>query len=91
MVIMCFIIFLFGPCEPLIPLLIYHAANHSSFGIFIVALVFGIATISTMLIMVFIGVFGINLLPVKKLELHIHTLAGATILLCGISIQFLGL
>ncbi|MFC2133581.1 sulfite exporter TauE/SafE family protein [Bacteroidota bacterium] len=88
---MIFIIFVFGPCEPLIPLLIYPAANHSMFGMLMVALVFGITTIFTMLMMVFIGIFGINFIPVKKLELHIHTLAGATILMCGVSIQFLGL
>lgn len=88
---MIFIIFVFGPCEPLIPLLIYPAANHSIFGMLMVALIFGLTTIFTMLIMVFIGIFGINFIPFKKLELHIHTLAGATILLCGVSIKFLGL
>ena len=86
-----FLIFVFGPCEPLIPLLIYPAAQHSISGMVLVSILFGATTILTMTVLVFIGIFGINLLPVKKLELHMHTLAGATILLCGISIQFLGL
>jgi sulfite exporter TauE/SafE len=86
-----FLIFVFGPCEPLIPLLMYPAAKQTIFGTFIVAAVFSVITISTMLALVFLGLYGINFLPIKKLELHIHTLAGLTILLCGISIKFLGL
>jgi hypothetical protein len=41
--------------------------------------------------MVMLGLYGIEILPQKKLEKHIHTIAGLTILLCGIGVQFLGL
>jgi nickel/cobalt exporter len=43
-----FLIFVFGPCEPLIPILMYPAAKNSVLGVVLVVLVFGIATIGTM-------------------------------------------
>ena len=86
-----FTIFIFGPCEPLIPLLMYPAAKHSTSGLMMVTGVFSIATISTMLTIVLISGFGISFLPLRKMERYSHALAGFTILLCGISIQFLGL
>ncbi len=86
-----FIIFVFGPCEALIPVLMLPAANHSISGLVLVTLIFGITTILTMVIMVLFGLYGIKLLPEKKLEKHIHTLAGLTILICGIGVQFFGL
>jgi sulfite exporter TauE/SafE len=86
-----FIIFVFGPCEALIPVLMIPAAQHSISGLIMVILIFGTATIVTMLVMVMLGLYGIEILPQKKLEKHIHTIAGLTILLCGIGVQFLGL
>jgi len=86
-----FIIFIFGPCEALIPVLMIPAYQHSINGLILVILIFGLATILTMLAMVMIGLYGIEILPQKKLEKHIHTFAGLTILLCGIGVQFFGL
>ena len=86
-----FTIFVLGPCEPLIPLLMYPAARSSILGLALVTAVFGIVTISTMLAIVLISSFGIAFVPMKKLEQFSHALAGATICLCGIAIQFLGL
>jgi len=45
-----FTIFLLGPCEPLIPLIIYPAARHDPFGVATVALVFGAVTLVPMTI-----------------------------------------
>jgi sulfite exporter TauE/SafE len=86
-----FIIFVLGPCEPLIPILMYPAAKSSFFGLVLVTGVFGTVTVMTMLGIVLISSLGINLLPVKRLERYTHALAGATICLCGMAIQFLGL
>ncbi|HTX43301.1 MAG TPA: sulfite exporter TauE/SafE family protein, partial [Methanocella sp.] len=44
-----FTIFVFGPCEPLIPLVMYPAARHSSAGVVAVTAAFGLTTILTML------------------------------------------
>ena len=86
-----FTIFIFGPCEPLIPLLMYPAAKGSVWNLIFVTTVFGAITIGTMMTIVLISAFGIRFLPLARLERYSHALAGATIFLCGISIQFLGL
>lgn len=86
-----FIIFVLGPCEPLIPLLIYPAASHNTVALFGIASIFTVVTLATMLLMVFTGIYGLNFFPMEKIQKHIHALAGFSILLCGISIQFLGL
>ncbi len=86
-----FTIFVFGPCEPLIPLLIYPAAKSSIFGLVLVTGVFCVVTIVTMLSIVILLSLGANLLPMGRLERYTHALAGATICLCGIAIRFLGL
>ena len=86
-----FTIFVFGPCEPLIPILMYPAAKSSPFGLVLVTSVFGGVTIMTMLSVVLISSLGVNLLPLGRLERYAHALAGATICLCGMTIQFLGL
>ncbi|RKY55499.1 MAG: hypothetical protein DRP89_03175 [Candidatus Neomarinimicrobiota bacterium] len=86
-----FIIFIFGPCEPLIPLIMYPAAKHSTIGILAVSGVFAIVTISTMLTVVLSFFYGLSLLPVWKMEKYSHAIAGLTIFLSGGAIQFLGL
>jgi nickel/cobalt exporter len=86
-----FTIFVFGPCEPLIPLLMYPAARESVPCIIGVTAVFGIVTIATMLFIVLVSARGFQFLSIKKMEKYSHALAGGTICLCGLAIQFLGL
>jgi nickel/cobalt exporter len=43
-----FLIFVFGPCEPLIPILMYPAAQHNIPGAVLVSLLFSAVTIGTM-------------------------------------------
>jgi len=86
-----FAIFVFGPCEPLIPILMYPAAKIGFFGVLMVVLVFGSATIATMLGAVLLASSGVNFLPLAKVQRFAHVIAGATIFLCGLAIQFLGL
>jgi ABC-type nickel/cobalt efflux system permease component RcnA len=86
-----FTIFVLGPCEPLIPILMYPAAKQSLAGLFWVSVIFGSVTITTMLTIVLIASRGINLIPLGRLERYSHALAGAAIFLCGLAIQFLGL
>jgi nickel/cobalt transporter (NicO) family protein len=82
-----FTVFVLGPCEPLIPILMYPAAQHSMSGMMLVTLVFGLTTIGTMLTIVLLALRGVKLLPMQKLERYSHALAGATILLCGVAIK----
>jgi sulfite exporter TauE/SafE len=86
-----FIIFVFGPCEVLIPMLMVPACKKSVFGMILVILAFAVCTIGTMLAAVFVGRAGFNFLKFKKLSKYAHLLSGAAILMCGISIKFLGL
>ena len=86
-----FIVFVLGPCEPLIPILMYPAAKGSLMGLILVTSIFGIVTLATMTGIVIIVSFGINLVPIKKIERYTHALAGAAICLSGMAIQFLGL
>ena len=86
-----FLIFVFGPCEVLIPMLVYPAAEQSGLGVFLVALVFGIATIGTMLLVVWLGYQGFSFIKLKGKEYQIHLFAGLVILLAGVGMQFLGL
>jgi ABC-type nickel/cobalt efflux system permease component RcnA len=88
-----FTIFVLGPCEPLIPLLMYPAANNSIFGLAVVTAAFGLVTILTMTGVVMAATLGINVIPLnlKKLERFTHALAGGAVLLCGLAIVFPGL
>ncbi len=85
-----FLIFVFGPCEVLIPMLIFPAYKNSTFGMFMVALIFGIATIATMMLAVFIGHKGTSLIKFKKHEKYFHLLAGVVILFSASGILFFG-
>ncbi len=86
-----FTIFVLGPCEPLIPILMYPAAELSIWGMVAVTSVFAIITIATMLTIVLLASFGIHLLPFGKLEKYTHAIAGGTIFMSGMAIVFLGL
>jgi len=86
-----FTIFIFGPCEPLIPLVMYPAAKGNMITILMVVSIFGLTTIGTMLCIVLCSSYGFSKLPLRKFEKYSHALAGLTILLCGSAIKFLGL
>jgi len=85
-----FTIFVLGPCEPLIPVLMVPAAKESLSGLLWVTGVFGGVTILTMMGIVLISLRGINRIPLEGLERYAHALAGGTICLCGIAVRFLG-
>lgn len=86
-----FTIFVLGPCEPLIPILMYPAARLSISGLVMITLIFALVTIATMLGMVLIFAFGLKRIPFRGLEKYTHALAGGIIMGSGLAIQFLGL
>jgi sulfite exporter TauE/SafE len=86
-----FTIFVFGPCEPLIPLVIYPAARHSTAGVVLVAGAFGLVTIATMLVIITAASYGASFIRLGKLERYSHALAGLMIFVSGLTVQFLGL
>ncbi|MBN2175542.1 MAG: sulfite exporter TauE/SafE family protein [Bacteroidales bacterium] len=81
-----FTIFVLGPCEPLIPVLMYPAAESSTTGMVLIATLFGIVTIATMVVIVLLATYGFNFVKLGKLERFAHALAGAIVLLSGIAI-----
>jgi len=86
-----FVIFVLGPCEPLIPLVMYPASKHSAWGLVVVVLAFGAVTIATMLAVVMLALRGLERLPLESAERYSHALAGAALSLCGLGIVLLGL
>ncbi|WP_101759219.1 sulfite exporter TauE/SafE family protein [Oceanicoccus sp. KOV_DT_Chl] len=86
-----FVIFVLGPCEPLIPLLMYPAAKENTLGLIAVTAVFGVVTMLTMMLAVFVSATGLKKIRIPALERFGHAMAGATIFGCGSSIAFLGL
>ena len=86
-----FVIFVLGPCEPLIPLLMYPAAQESLSGVLLVTTVFGVVTVTTMLSVVWLTLVGLERLRLPALERYAHALAGGAVLTCGLAIVLLGL
>ncbi len=86
-----FIIFVLGPCEPLIPLLMFPAATHGWIGILIVTILFGIVTIGTMMTIAVLGSQGLRLVTSNWIERYAHALAGGAIAMSGIAIKAFGL
>ena len=81
-----FLIFVFGPCEPLIPLLMYPAAASSMAATVLVAAVFAAVTLATMLSIVAAGYLGISQLAGGKLERFTDAGCGAAIAACGAAV-----
>ena len=82
-----FTIFIFGPCEPLIPQLMYPAATRSWWGLWVVVAVFALATIGTMTVVVAAGYAGLKRIPLARLERYTHAAAGLAIVVCGLAIK----
>jgi sulfite exporter TauE/SafE len=85
-----FLIFLLGPCEPMIPLLYFPAAKNSWYGMVVLIAVYTFFTLLTMIVMVILGYYGISFLKTEKLERYMHALGGLTIFICGAGMVFMG-
>lgn len=88
-----FIIFVFGPCEPLIPVLMYPAAHANWFAVISVCVAFALATLATMLGVVLLLRRGLDALGTHAhgMERWSHAIAGVTLSACAAAIIFLGL
>jgi len=85
-----FIVFILGPCEALIPLFMYPAAESSNGLVMTVALVFGLVTLATMLLCVAATTIGLNRLRLPSMHRYTHAVAGGAIAVCAIAINLLG-
>jgi len=86
-----FLIFVLGPCEPLIPLVMYPAAENNISGVIVVSLLFSVVTIATMMTVVLAFRLGLSRINLRPLERYVNVIAGATIAVSGLAIQLLGL
>ncbi len=83
-----FTIFVFGPCEVLIPLLMYPAATGHPWGLVAVTLSFGVTTVSTMTATVLVLYrAGASVATGSLLQRYGHALAGFVVLGCGVTIK----
>ncbi|MBT6177988.1 MAG: hypothetical protein HOI23_12135 [Deltaproteobacteria bacterium] len=86
-----FVIFVFGPCEALIPMLMAPAAEHNWLWVALVAGAFGLTTIATMLGVVTVGYLGLSLKKMQGVERYTNVFAGVAIAVSGLAIQVLGI
>lgn len=87
-----FLLFVFGPCEPLIPLLVFPAATMTSFVdrvfmVFTVVIAFGLSTVMTMTLCVMLIKLGFERLDTQRLQIYSHPAAGLALLACGLLIK----
>ncbi len=83
-----FTIFVFGPCEPLIPLLMYPAAVRNPLGVVAVTVVFSAVTLLTMTAAVAAGYFGFARFVPPRFNRFGHAGAGLVMAACALAIQF---
>ncbi len=86
-----FALFVVGPCEPLIPLILYPAATGSPQHTLGVVAIFSVVTLATMLAAVQLamrGTMGFADLPGRRFG---HAIAGGIVCSCGLLIEFAGL
>jgi sulfite exporter TauE/SafE len=82
-----FAIFVFGPCEPLIPILMFPAAKLSLWGVGLVCLVFAACTLATMTALVTAGYLGLTTASFARLGRYGHAISGLAIAACGAAVQ----
>ena len=85
-----FIIFVLGPCEALIPLFMYPAAQDSAGLLIAVAVVFSAVTLLTMLACVAVASVGLEKLKLPTNGRYAHAIAGAMVALCAVAVTAIG-
>lgn len=86
-----FVVFVFGPCEPLIPLLLFATAQGGAWGAVAIVIVFGLCTIACMLAAVVVGLAGVRLFFLPLAGRYAHCLAGGVLVICGLATLVFGL
>ena len=83
-------IFVFGPCEPLIPLM-FLAIQHGWHGVWLTTAAFSLVTVLMVVSQSMLAFLGLALLPSGQMEQWSHVMAGGVIALTGIAVVFLGI
>ena len=85
-----FLIFVFGACEPMIPLVMVPAAQHSPTALLAVSSVFAVTTIAAMAAAVAAAHAGIALFEFRFVRRYIHAFSGFALCASGLLITVLG-
>lgn len=83
-----FVVFVLGPCEPFVPLMMVPASQRDSATTIAVALVFILVTLATMLTVVFAMTRGLDAIAHRsrwRAERLGHVAAGSTLACCGVA------
>lgn len=78
-----FVVFLFGPCEPLIPYLMIPAAKANMWGVAWITFLFGATTLATMITLVTLIYRGTLAFRFHAMQRWGHAVAGLVIMACG--------
>lgn len=89
--LLMFAVFVLGPCEALIPLMMAPAITHDWAGIIGIVTLFSGVTIATMMSLVALGYAGLGLRPLPRLEPYLHVTTGLMIAASGAAISILGI
>lgn len=83
-------VLVFGPCEPLIPLM-FLAYKGGLSAIVVVSAVFSLVTIGMIVGQSCLSYAGVRLVQAEWMERYAHALAGLVIVLTGLAVIFLGI
>lgn len=86
-----FVVFVLGPCEPLIPLFLVPASQGRWGLAAVTGAVFSAVTLAAMLTVTGLATAGLARLPLGPLERWAHALAGGVIAASGLGVVLLGL
>lgn len=85
-----FAVLVFGPCEPLIPLM-FLAYKEGTAAVWITAAVFSLVTIGMIVGQSVLSYAGVRWIHVHWMERYAHALAGLVIVLTGLAVLLLGI
>jgi hypothetical protein len=86
-----FIVFVLGPCEPLVPLFLLPASRGDWPLATATGVTFGLCTLACMAVLVVAGQAGLRRLPVAPLQRWAHVMAGAVVTATGLAVILFGL
>jgi hypothetical protein len=85
-----FALIVFGPCEPLIPL-IFASSAYGWEAVFTVFALFAFSTIAMMLLQVHLAALGVSMIRGKWIEHASDVVAGGVIVITGVAIRVFGI
>lgn len=86
-----FVLFVLGPCEPLIPLFVLPASRGRWDIAWATILVYAVVTVATMLVVTTFGLLGARKIQFGAAERYAHAMAGAAVAASGLMVIGLGL